>query len=177
MGIHVALSHSTRYRYDRLVSLSPHIVRLRPAPHCRTPVISYSLKMQPGTHFLNWQQDPHGNYLARAVFPEKTRELTVDVDLVVELSVVNPFDFFLEPSAETYPFAYEPWLAKDLTPYLDAGPAGSKRTSAMCSGSSQASRRPRSRLRWGAGRAAIPLGCSSSCFDIWDWRRASCPVI
>ena len=114
MAIHVALTHSTRYRYDRLVSLSPHIVRLRPAPHCRTPIVSYSLKVDPRTQFLNWQQDPHGNYLARVVFPDKTRELTVDVDLVVELSVINPFDFFLEASAETFPFVYEPWLAKDL---------------------------------------------------------------
>ena len=139
MAIHVALSHSTRYRYDRPVSLSPHIVRLRPAPHCRTPVLSYSLKVHPGTHFLNWQQDPHGNYLARAVFPEKTRELTVDVDLVVELSVINPFDFFLEPSAETYPFAYESWLAKDLAPYLDAAPAGP----GLCDLLKRVDRRPR----------------------------------
>ena len=122
MAIHVALSHSTRYRYDRPVSLSPHTVRLRPAPHCRTPVLSYSLKVEPRTQFLNWQQDPFGNYLARVVFPEKTRELTVDVDLVAELSVINPFDFFLEPSAETFPFTYEPWLAKDLAPFLDAAP-------------------------------------------------------
>ena len=104
MAIHVALSHTTRYRYDRPVSLSPHVVRLRPAPHCRTPVLSYSLKVEPRTQFFNWQQDPHGNYLARVVFLEKTRELTVDVDLVAELSVINPFDFFLESSAETFPF-------------------------------------------------------------------------
>jgi len=124
MGIHVALSHRTRYLYDRPVSLSPHTIRLRPAPHCRTPVLSYSLRVEPRTQFLNWQQDPHGNYLARIVFPEKTRELTVDVDLVAELSVINPFDFFLEPSAGTYPFVYEPWLARDLTPFLEAAPMG-----------------------------------------------------
>jgi uncharacterized protein (DUF2126 family) len=124
MAIQVALSHSTRYRYDRLVSLSPHTVRLRPAPHCRTPIVSYSLKVDPRNHFLNWQQDPHGNYQARVVFHEKARELTVDVDLVVELSVINPFDFFLEPTAETYPFAYEAWLAKDLAPFVDPAPAG-----------------------------------------------------
>jgi uncharacterized protein (DUF2126 family)/transglutaminase-like putative cysteine protease len=124
MAIHVALSHKTRYRYDRPVSLSPHVIRLRPAPHCRTTVLSYSLTVQPRTQFLNWQQDPHGNYLARVVFPEQTRELVVDVDLVAELSVINPFDFFLEPSAEMYPFAYEPRLAGELTPYLTAAPAG-----------------------------------------------------
>jgi uncharacterized protein (DUF2126 family)/transglutaminase-like putative cysteine protease len=139
MAIHVALSHSTRYRYDRLVSLSPHIVRLRPAPHCRTPVISYSLTVDPRTQFVNWQQDPHGNYLARVVFPEKTRELTVNVDLVVELSVINPFDFFLEASAETYPFVYEPWLAKDLAPFLDPAPAGP----GLCDLLQRIDRRPR----------------------------------
>ena len=81
MSIHVALHHKTRYRYDRRVALSPHIVRLRPAPHCRTPVLSYSLTVAPSKHFINWQQDPHGNYLARIVFPEQTRELSIDVDL------------------------------------------------------------------------------------------------
>jgi len=84
MAIRVALNHRTTYRYDRLVSLGPQVVRLRPAPHCRTPVLSYSLTVAPRTHFINWQQDPHGNYLARVVFPEKARALTVDVDLVAE---------------------------------------------------------------------------------------------
>ena len=139
MPIHVALSHSTRYRYDRPVSLSPHIVRLRPAPHCRTPVLSYSLKVEPRTQFLNWQQDPHGNYLARVVFPEKTRELKVEVDLVAELSVINPFDFFLEASAETYPFEYEPWLAKDLAPFREPLPVGPK----LCDLLKGVDRRPR----------------------------------
>jgi uncharacterized protein (DUF2126 family)/transglutaminase-like putative cysteine protease len=117
MAIHVALSHRTRYEYDRLVGLSPHVVRLRPAPHCRTAIVSYSLTVAP-EHFVNWQQDPHGNYLARLVFPEKTRELVVDVDVVAELAVVNPFDFFLEPAAETFPFEYEPSLRQELAPYL-----------------------------------------------------------
>ena len=124
MAIHVALQHKTRYRYDRRVSLSPQIVRLRPAPHCRTPVLSYSLTIAPSEHFINWQQDPHGNYLARIVFPDKTRELSIDVDLVAEMSVINPFDFFLEPSADRFPFQYEPWLAKELAPFLEAQPAG-----------------------------------------------------
>ncbi|MDH5211875.1 MAG: hypothetical protein OEW96_09430, partial [Betaproteobacteria bacterium] len=88
MSIHVALNHVTHYRYDRLVALSPHVVRLRPAPHARTPVHAYSLKVTPAKHFLNWQQDPQANWLARLMFPEKTRELRVEVDLVAEMSVI-----------------------------------------------------------------------------------------
>src|SRR5262245_18048881 len=104
MAIHVALRHRTRYAYDRPVSLSPHVIRLRPAPHCRTQVLSYSLEVDPQKHFINWQQDPFGNYLARVVFPDTTRQLVVDVELVAEMAVLNPFDFFLEPAAETFPF-------------------------------------------------------------------------
>lgn len=119
MSIRVALYHCTHYRYDRLVSLGPQIVRLRPAPHCRTPIHSYSLRVQPQEHFVNWQQDPHGNYLARFVFPQKTRALRVEVDLVAEMTVINPFDFFLEESAQNFPFAYDEWLARDLRPFLE----------------------------------------------------------
>ena len=97
VSIHVALNHVTHYRYDRPVMLSPQVVRLRPAPHTRTPILSYSLKATPGEHFINWQQDPQSNYLARIVFPERTRELRIEIDLVAEMSVINPFDFFLEP--------------------------------------------------------------------------------
>jgi uncharacterized protein (DUF2126 family) len=122
VSIHVALNHVTHYRYDRLVNLSPQVVRLRPAPHCRTPILSYSLRIEPVNHFINWQQDPFSNHLARLVFPEKTQEFKITVDLVAEMAVYNPFDFFLEPEAETVPFAYAPDVAQDLAPYLAAGP-------------------------------------------------------
>jgi transglutaminase-like putative cysteine protease len=118
VSIHVALNHLTHYRYDRPISLSPQVVRLRPAPHSRTPILSYSLKVTPAQHFVNWQQDPQANYLARLVFPEKTREFCVEVDLVVSMSVINPFDFFPEPYATTFPFQYEAWQQEELEPYL-----------------------------------------------------------
>ncbi len=121
MSIHVALNHVTHYKYDRRVSLSPQVVRLRPAPHCRTRILSYSLRVEPALHFINWQQDPFANHLARLVFPEQTREFKVTVDLVAEMSVLNPFDFFLEPEAEKFPFAYAPELKADLAPYLVKG--------------------------------------------------------
>jgi uncharacterized protein (DUF2126 family) len=124
MAIHVALNHKTCYRYDRPVLLGPQVIRLRPAPHCRTPILAYSLKIQPKTHFINWQQDPQANYLARLVFPEKTTEFQVEVDLVAEMAIFNPFDFFLEPYAEQIPFTYEESLRRDLLPYLEAETPG-----------------------------------------------------
>ncbi|MBW8846267.1 MAG: transglutaminase family protein [Burkholderiales bacterium] len=123
MSIHVALKHVTRYKYDRPVALGPQVVRLRPAPHCRTPVLAYSLRVEPADHFINWQQDPFANYLARLVFAEKTTEFTVTVDLVAEMAVYNPFDFFLEPHAQKFPFAYDEAQRAELAPYLVAEPA------------------------------------------------------
>jgi uncharacterized protein (DUF2126 family)/transglutaminase-like putative cysteine protease len=122
LSIHVALRHVTQYRYDRPVELSPQLVRLRPAPHCRTPILSYSQRVTPAGHFLNWQQDPQSNYVARLTFPEKVAELRIEVDLVAEMAVYNPFDFFLEPSAEHFPFSYEPWQLRELQPFLHADP-------------------------------------------------------
>ena len=122
MSIHVALNHVTHYRYDRRVGLGPQIVRLRPAPHSRTRILSYSLKVTPAKHFINWQQDPQSNYLARLVFPDKTQELRLEVDLVAEMAVLNPFDFFLEPYATHYPFDYEPGERRELAPYLVTAP-------------------------------------------------------
>ncbi|MBF6560240.1 MAG: transglutaminase family protein [Candidatus Binataceae bacterium] len=124
MPIRVALHHKTEYRYDRLVTLSPQVVRLRPAPHCRTPVTAYSLRIEPREHFINWMQDPESNYLARIVFPDRAPRFSVEVDLVAELTVINPFDFFLEPDAEKFPFNYEGWLKKELAAYLEVHPAG-----------------------------------------------------
>src|SRR5438477_3365706 len=123
MPIHVALHHRSHYSYDRPVGHWPHIVRLRPAPHCRTSILSYSLRILPPQHFLNWQQDPFSNYLARLVFPEKSTELLIEVDLVAEMAVFNPFDYFLEPSAEKFPVNYEPSVRKELAPFLEAPPA------------------------------------------------------
>jgi uncharacterized protein (DUF2126 family)/transglutaminase-like putative cysteine protease len=119
VSIHVALRHVTHYRYDRHVVLSPQLVRLRPAPHCRTRVLSYSQTVTPGKHFVNWQQDPQSNYIARLTFPERVREFRVDVELVAEMSVYNPFDFFLEPQAERFPFRYDEWQLRELQPFLN----------------------------------------------------------
>jgi len=123
VSIHVALNHVTHYRYDRMVGLGPHVIRLRPVPHCRTRILAYSLNVQPAGHFINWQQDPQANYLARLVFPDATRELKVEVDLVAEMSVLNPFDFFLAPYAEQFPFKYDANERRELAPYLVRAPA------------------------------------------------------
>ncbi len=122
MAILVAIHHQTTYMYDRLVNLGPQIIRLRPAPHSRTPVRSYSLRIEPEKYFINWQQDPQSNYLARVVIPDKTTKFSVTVDLVADMTVINPFDFFLEPAAENFPFEYEAWLSKELAPFLQTLP-------------------------------------------------------
>jgi uncharacterized protein (DUF2126 family)/transglutaminase-like putative cysteine protease len=126
MSIRVALNHKTSYRYTKPVWLSPQVVRLRPAPHCRTPIASYSLKIIPADHFINWQQDPYSNRLARLVFPNKTKEFCVEVDLVAEMTVINPFDFFLEKYAEECPFQYDRVLLRELSPYRKRRRAGPK---------------------------------------------------
>ncbi|MFN7050556.1 MAG: transglutaminase N-terminal domain-containing protein, partial [Gemmobacter sp.] len=124
MAIYASIYHLTHYRYDRPVTLGPQIIRLRPAPQSRTKVISHSLKVSPGGHFVNHQQDPYGNWVARFVFPEPVREFKIEVDLVADMSVYNPFDFFVEESAEHYPFDYPLDLAEDLVIYRTPEPAG-----------------------------------------------------
>ncbi|MEJ1238941.1 transglutaminase family protein [Chryseolinea sp. T2] len=125
MSIKVAIRHKTSYTYDRPVSLSPHVFRLKPAAHCRTPILSYSLKVTPEKHFINWQQDPFGNFTSRVVFPDKTTQLAFEVEVLAEIIVINPFDFFIEDYAEHFPFAYDAQLKKELLPYfevIDNGP-------------------------------------------------------
>ena len=124
MTLRAALHHVTRYTFDRPVTLLPHVVRLRPAPHTRTPIASYSLRVKPEAHYLNWQQDPFGNYQARLVFTKPATELVVEVDLVAEMVAADPFDFFLESNAEHYPFVYAPALRRDLAPYLEKAAHG-----------------------------------------------------
>ncbi|MFZ4536413.1 DUF2126 domain-containing protein [Propionivibrio sp.] len=124
MAIRVALHHKTSYHYDRPVNLSPHEVRLRPAHHARTPILSYSLTVTPETHFINWQQDPYGNYIGRFVFPEKSDVLEFTVDLVADMTTVNPFDFFVEKYAEHFPFNYTPQLITELGAYLKVDKPG-----------------------------------------------------
>ncbi len=126
MSIHVALNHVTHYKYDRLVNLGPQVVRLRPAPHSRTRILSYSMRVEPAEHFLNWQQDPQANYLARLVFEKPTREFRVEIDLVAEMAVLNPFDFFIEEYAEQYPFSYKPEEKYELAAFLEADADGER---------------------------------------------------
>jgi uncharacterized protein (DUF2126 family)/transglutaminase-like putative cysteine protease len=128
MSIRVALNHKTSYRYDKPAWLSPQVIRLRPAPHCRTPVLSYSLSVKPEPHFINWQQDPYGNRFARLVFPKQTKTFSVEVDLIAEMTVINAFDFFIEQDAERFPFAYDALLQRELQPYFAAIPAGPRMT-------------------------------------------------
>lgn len=126
MTIHVALNHRTSYTFDKTITANPHLVRLRPAPHCRTKILSYSLKVLPENHFVNWQQDPQSNHVARITFNEQVSLMQFEVDLVAEMTVINPFDFFLEPDAEYIPFAYEKWQIAELRPFLSRPSVGPK---------------------------------------------------
>ena len=120
MSIHVALHHRTSYRYEHPVTLGPQVVRLRPAPHARTRILGYTLKVQPENHFIDWQQDPFANYQARLVFPDRIRELAFEVEVIAGMRAYNPFDFFVEEYAAEFPFACDAQLRRELIPYLEA---------------------------------------------------------
>ena len=148
MPIRVALRHRTHYNYDRRVKLSPQVIRLRPAPHARTPIQAYSLQISPADHFINWQQDPFGNYLARVVFPEKTDHLHIDVEVIADMVTFNPFDFFLEEYAETVPFRYDDQLKKELTPYLELSESGPLLDAWIADFSGDAAQVPNATVTW-----------------------------
>jgi len=124
MSLRFALTHRSTYRYARAVGLGPQLIRLRPAPQCRTPILSYALQVEPATHWLHWQQDPLGNFMARVLMTEPVAAFSVTVDLTAEISTINPFDFFVEPEAANWPFIPEPWLAEQLLPYRRLDPLG-----------------------------------------------------
>ena len=124
MTIRFALTHRSTYRYARAVGLGPQLIRLRPAPQCRTPILSYALSIEPAAHWLHWQQDPLGNFMARVLLTEPVTAFSVTVDLTAEISTINPFDFFIEPEATLWPFTLEPWLLEQLLPYRGLDPLG-----------------------------------------------------
>jgi transglutaminase-like putative cysteine protease len=164
MSIKVALEHSTRYDFAHPVAVTPHVVRLRPAPHTRTPIEAYSLKISPEEHFINWQQDPFGNWLARIVFPEKISHLEITVGLVADMMVINPLDFFIEEYAERFPFSYDTELASDLAPYLRPaedglhGAHGTRRADAGPDPRARNRLLPRQRLVAGGSAAPVRAG-------------------
>ena len=125
MPIIVAIKHNTSYQYDRLINMGAHVIRLKPAPHSRTKIHSYSLNIEPKEHFINWQQDSFGNYLARVVMHDKVKEFKVEVEVVAEMTVINPFDFFVEEYADQFPFQYEIQDVKELAPYFEIVENGS----------------------------------------------------
>ncbi len=126
MSLHAKLTHKTAYSYDRSIAMGPQTIRLRPAPHCRTPILAYSLTVTPKTHWLNWLQDPFGNFQARVILPEPTEEFSVTVDLVADMAVINPFDFFVDDAVKAWPFDYDPVLAAELKPNMERLPASPK---------------------------------------------------
>ncbi len=204
MSIRAAIHHVTHYKYDRLVTLGPQIIRLRPAPHSRTRIISHSLKVSPAEHFVNTQQDPYGNWLSRYVFPAAVAELRIDVDVVADMTVYNPFDFFLEESAENWPFKYGDDLQPDLAiyrtpelvgPRLQSFLAGVDRTPRrtvdfLVDLNRQLSQQTKYLIRMEPGskprrrlssslldRAATRVGFLCRSFGTWVSQRASSPAI
>src|SRR3978361_1617436 len=128
MNIEIELHHRTAYRYEKAVALGPQLIKLRPAPHCRTPILSYALQLTPADHILHWQFDPLGNQVARVIFPRKVSEFVADVTLIADLTPINPFAFFLDPGFETFPSQSPAELAQNLEPYRAVEPVGPQLT-------------------------------------------------
>ena len=140
MSIHVALHHQARPTattgWSTLGAAGRAPAARAALPHADPVLLAARSSRQ--SHFINWQQDPYGNYLARARVPrEDDASFEVEVDLVADMAVINPFDFFLEPDAEKFPFDYEPTLAEELAPYLEHA-AGGAAARGACSRASTA---------------------------------------
>ena len=167
MAILAAVYHLTHYKYDRPVVLGPQIIRLQPAPHSRTKVLSHSLKVAPANHFVNLQQDPYGNFLARFVFPEPVTELKIEVDLVADMTVYNPFDFFVEESG------------RDLAVRLSRGHCATISSIYLHAGAGRAAaagiprrRRPRAAATRSNFVVALNARCSARSATSSAWRPA-----
>ena len=139
MTLRLALTHRIESRFDQPVLPSTHWLRLRPAPHTRARVEAYSLRVEPGAHFINWLRDPYENHLARLDLPQPTSHLTLTVEVILELAVSDPFDFLVESFASSAPFEYPEQLRKELTPYLAPGASGPRFAAWLA----QLDRRPR----------------------------------
>ncbi|MGI9212205.1 MAG: transglutaminase family protein, partial [Methylococcaceae bacterium] len=128
MSTLVALLHHIEQTYGSRRTVPTHWLRVRPAPHTRPDITAYTIKVTSEPHFLNWVRDPFENYIARLDLPEPVASLGLTVELLADLTPINPFDFLTEPEAAHYPFDYSEQTRKELAPYLNMPPPGSRLT-------------------------------------------------